>query len=267
MTAIFSLKSSPEPLCRFLVGIQHLLIAGGSGLAGLHQVLGVVAHQDAAVVLDLAAALILGDHGHAALAGGQSKAIFVFIQPVGDVLNVQGLALVGDGLFHRDHMEAQPRAAGRHHVGDGGQRQVGHLIGELTHLRVRGLQLLVEHQVLRAAYHEYRHHILLVVILIMPVVFHNAGLGQLVQQTLHFGFVPFQLFCQLRRGVGLAHLHFQHQLGHLVGENGVQHPVFRAALVHFSLPQLDIHAVGDMLCQFYDDLSHCALLSHAIVKL
>ena len=247
--------------------VQYLLIAGGSGLAGLHKILGIVAHQNAAVVLDLAAALILGDHGHAALAGGQGKAVLVLVQPVGDMLDVQGLTLLGDGLFHRDHVEAQPRAAGRHHVGDGGQGQIGHLIGELTHLGMGGLQLLVEHQVLRAAHHEHGDHILLVMILIVPVVFHNAGLGQLVQQALHFGFVPSQLLCQLRRGVGLAHLHFQHQLGHLVGENGVQHPIFRAALVHFGLPQLNIHAVGDMLCQFYDDLSHCALLSCAIVKL
>ena len=183
------------------------------------------------------------------------------------MLNVQGLTLLGDGLFHGDHVEAQARAAGRHHVGDGGQGQIRHLIGELTHLGMSGLQLLVEHQVLRAAHNEHGDNILLVAIRIVPVILHNAGLGQLVQQRLNSGLVPFQLLCQLRRGVGLAHLHFQHQLGHLVGENGVQHPVFRAALVHFGLPQLDIHAVGDVLCQFYNDLSHCVLLSCTNVKL
>ena len=173
------------------------------------------------------------------------------------MLDIQALALMGNGVFHRDHMKAQSAASGRHHGREHFQRQIGHLIGKLADLFGHfGIELFVVHQVLGAADHEHRHEILLVAILVMPVVFHDADLRHLLQQVFGLADAPVHPGSKLLRRVGLADLHLQDQLRHLVGEDLIEHPVLRPGLIHRLQAELDIHAVCDVFANLRNDLSH-----------
>ena len=243
----------------FLGALQqrdHLVVARPLGLAGLHQVVGVIAHLDAALVRQLAAALAAQDHARPADAIADRQLIAVLFEPVGKLLDRQRLALLRDRSLDRDRVEAQPRAARGHHMGDQLQRLLGHLIEELRDLRVLFQKRLVEHQILRAAHDEDRHHILPVPVRVMAVVLHEADVRELVQQGLDLRFLPAGLFGKLRRGGRLAPPHFQHQLRLLVGKQHVEHFVFPTALVHADKAHFGVHAVGQHPRQFYDDRSH-----------
>ena len=41
-----------------------------------------------------------------------------------------------------------------------------------------------------------------------------------------------------------------------VAKHLVEHPVFRTRFIHFRLAECNIHAIGNMLCQFYYQISH-----------
>ncbi len=90
----------------------------------------------------------------------------------------------------------------------------------------------------------------------MPVIFDNADLRKLLKKLFNTADLPAELVCDLGRSVGLAHLHLQHQLRHLVCQDLVEHPVFRTGFIHLGLTEGDIHTVGYMLCQFYYKVSH-----------
>ena len=114
------------------------LFAGdvAAALACLHHVIRHVAHGDAPTLGVVGAAFIEGEAGLTAGAGGGGVLAVILIQPVGDVLKVNGGILRLDGLLHGDDMHTDARAAGRHHGGDLLQGQAGHTLEEAAHLGV-----------------------------------------------------------------------------------------------------------------------------------
>ena len=173
------------------------------------------------------------------------------------MLNVKRPALLRDGLFDGNDVEAQSGSAGRYHVRNALHGQVAHLIRKFADLFGNALkQLLVVYHVFAAADNENGDEILLVPVGVVPVVLNDADLRKLLEQLPDAAFLPADPFGKLGRSVGLAHLHLQHKLRHLVGEYLIEHPIFRAALVHLGLAESNVHAVGDVLCEFYYKFSH-----------
>ena len=225
--------------------LHHLFIGDVLAPLGLHDIVGHVAHTDAPVLHIVAAAL--AQLGAAGAAGAHALGVLalVLMEPVGDLLQADGLVLRLDGLLHGDNVHTDTRPSGRHHGGDLLQGQHGHPLEEGRHLWVL-VDLASAHvQELGAAGHEQGQHPALFVVgvlavQILPVIFQKAQPGHFIQQlfqglSLHFGQIH-----HLADGLGLADAHFQRHIHHLIGQNAVQTPVFR--VVHGGF-QAD--AVGD----------------------
>ena len=239
---------------RLAENLKGLLLGDVAAPVGLHDVVCHVAHGDAPVLRIIGATLVEGPAGQAAGAGGFGVLTLVLVQPVGDVLDGDGLALGGDGLLHRDDVHADARAAGRHHGSDPLQGLEAHALEELAKLRVL-LQLLGIHiRELGAAGDKQRDHIPLLVVRVLavqvlPVVLDQAHHAHLEQQLLQMLRVLARELGDLGQGLGLADLHFQGDLGHLVGDDALEAPVFRVLI-----GDLPPHAVGDHLAQLQNDL-------------
>ena len=241
--------------------LDRLFIADAPGAALLCHVDGVIAGEHADLILKLAAALSADAHGLAADAVRHGELVAVLFQPVRQMFNAERLALVRDGILDRDHVKAQASAARRYHMAQKLQRQLAHLIEEFRRFGKLLHELLVEHKVLCAAHDEDRKHILLVVILVVPVVFHNADLDHLVQHRLGLIQTPAQLFGQCIGCRRLAHAHLERHACHVVGQDVIQHPVFRTRLVHLDEAEFCVHAVGDHLCDLHDQRSQLCHIS------
>ena len=124
-------------------------------------------------------------------------------------------------------MHADARTAGRHHGGDVLQRQEGHALEKSGDLRVLVDLLLLHIEELGAAGHEHGQHILLFPPLVFPVVFQQAHIAHFLQKGLQLlGRLTGDLH-QLRQSHGLAHLHLQGHVRHLIGNDTRKAPVFR----------------------------------------
>ena len=152
-------------------------------------------------------------------------------------------------------MHAHAAAAGRHQVGLPSQRHIGHalkecsqlrmllepgIVGDLAPLVIAGnfsTAALVNIQQLGGAGNEHGHKVpslglggsaAVVVVVVAVVIFQQAHERQLIQHLLEVGLVLFLHIAQLpqlRDSVGLADLHGQHDVAHLVGKQGLQAPV------------------------------------------
>ena len=215
-----------------LEDLHHLVIGDVLAPLGLYDIVGHIAHADAPVLHIVAAAL--AQLGAAGAAGAHALGVLalVLMQPIGDLLQTDGLVLRLDGFLHRDDVHTDARPSGRHHGGDLLQGQHGHPLEEGRHLGML-VDLASAHvQELGAAGDEQGQHPALFVagvlaVQILPVIFQQAQPGHLVQQLfqgfpLHFG----QLH-HLGDGLGLADAHLQGHVHHLVGQYAVQTPVLR----------------------------------------
>ena len=229
---------------RLLQDAHGFLIGDVVALAGLTAVVGEVTHADAPALLVVRAALAHGGPAGAAGALAHADVPLVLFQPVGQVLDVQGLIFHGDRLLHRDNVHAHATAAGGQKMGDPRQGDIGHALKEIADLRgvpqtLIALRPLLHVKKLRAAGHEHgqdvppgrgRRGAAIVVVVVAVVVFQQADVAHLVQQLLEVGpvLLPDPVhFPQLLHGVGRAQLHGQGDVRHLVRDQGRQAPVFR----------------------------------------
>ena len=154
-----------------LQNLHDLVVGDVVAFVRLHKVVGHVADADAPVIGVVAAALAHGGAGHTAAARPGGILAVILFQPVGDMLHVYGLVFGLDGLFHRDDVHTDTRAARRHHGGDVFQRQKGHPLEEGRDLGVVGDLLFVHIEKFRTAGHEHRQDVLFLPAGIFPVVF------------------------------------------------------------------------------------------------
>ena len=228
--------------------VQRLLAGDvAAALACLHHVVRHVAHGHAPALGVIGAALIEGEAGLTAGAGGGGVLAVVFIEPVGDVLKVNGGVLRLDGLLHGDDMHTDACAAGRHHGSDLLQGQAGHALEEVTHLGVLLQDGVVHVGELGAAGYEHGQHPLLGAGGILPVVLDNAAEGHLVQQCEEFFFLHARELYQLRQGLGLAYLHFRCHFRHFVRQQQGKAPILGVILGELLEAQFYGNAVGDHL--------------------
>ena len=122
------------------------------------------------------------------------------------MFQVHGLVLHGDGFFHGDDMHTDACAAGRHHLGDAGQGDVGHAFEEGGHVGVvpeSGVAAVGEFfhvEEFGGAGHEHGQDVAalglgrgaaVVVVVVAVVVFQQADIAHLVQKFLEFLFAVF----------------------------------------------------------------------------
>ena len=261
-------------ILRLLQDAHGLLIGDVMALAGLPAVVGEVAHADAPALLVVRAALAHGGPTGAAGALAHADVPLVLFQPVGQVLNVQGLIFHGDRLLHRDNVHTHTTAARGQQMGDPRQGNIGHTLKEIADLRgipqaLIALRPLLHVKKLRAARHKHGQDVpprrggrgaAVVVVVVAVVIFQQADVAHLVQQLLEVGPVllpdPVHL-PQLLHGVGRAQLHGQGDICHLVGDQGRQAPVFR--VVRRNALHLVRHYVRDLPSQLQDLLPGCCL--------
>ena len=225
------------------------LFAGdvAAALARLYHVICHVAHGHAPALGVVGAALIEGEAGLTAGAGGGGVLAVILIQPVGDMLKVDGGVLRLNGLLHRDDMHADAGTAGRHHGGDLLQGQAGHTLEEVTHLGVLLQDGVVHVGELGAAGDEHGQHPLLGTGGVLPVVLDDAAEGHLIQETKEFFFLHTGEFHKLRQSLGLAHLHFHCHFRHFVRQQQGKAPILGVILGELLEAQFHGDAVGDHL--------------------
>ena len=225
------------------------LFAGdvAAALARLHHVIRHVAHGDAPTLGIIGAALIEGEAGLTAGAGGGGVLAVILIQPVGDVFKVNGGVLRLDGFLHGDNVHTDARAAGRHHGSDLLQGQAGHTLEEVTHLGVLLQDGVIHVGELGAAGYEHGQHPLLGTGGILPVVLDDAAEGHLVQEAEKFFLLHTRELYQFRQGLGLAHLHFHCHFRHFVRQQQGKAPILGVILGELLEAQLYGDAVGDHL--------------------
>ena len=264
---------------RFLQDGHGLIVGDVVSTSRFPEVIRHVPHADAPVAVVVGAAFVQLLAAVAAGTDAHADMAFIPLEPIGNVLDVHGLVLHGDGLFHRDDMHTDAGAAHGHHRRNLFQRKEGHPLEEHRQLRMLVHELDVHVRVFGRSGNEHRHPVDAVLpfigrpgngavlgVLVPIIVLQHAEVGQLVQQgvepLLGRGIVvqPVQ-FMKPVPGPVLSHLertawqHVQQEVQgglpgdgvHLVLENTGQPPVFRGFGRH---PDLSGDAVRDVPDQF-----------------
>ena len=234
--------------------LEHLVIGDVMAAVGLDDVARHIAHGDAPVLRIVAAALAELGAGHTAGAGRSGVNAVVLFQPVGDVLDGDGLVLGLDRLFHGDNMHADAGASGRHHRRDLLQREERHALKERRDLRMLVDLRLTHVDELRAARNELRQRPALLVVRVFPVQIFPVVLDK--ADVRHLGEQLFELFLafagergDLRGRFRLAHLHLERDIRHFVRNNARESPIL--GIVARDLAD----AVGDHRAELEDLLS------------
>ena len=152
-----------------LEDLHRLFIGDVVAMVRLAAVVGKVADADTPLAFHVAGALAADALLLAAGAHGHTDVALVLLQPVGQVLDRQRLALGRNGLLDRDNMHADAGASGRHHLGDARQRQIRHALEEVCRLREHIRLLGVDHHDLGAAGNEHIQHPALFMVRILAV--------------------------------------------------------------------------------------------------
>ena len=240
--------------------LQRFLFRDVVRAAGLDGVIRHVADLDAPVVAVVRAAL--ADHGAGGAAGADAggQMSVVFLEPVGDLLGLDGFSRRRDFLFDRDDVHADAVAAGAHHGGDVLKRQESHA---LEHFRDGRILLdAVDGRVeeLRASGHEVTCAVTLllrrardravVVVMIAVVVFHEAVDGHEVQKFLN----SFRrkallvLLAEFLVGVPFALLHRERKVHLVLRQDLPQAPVL--LIGRLQAEEFVRHIVGDAGAEF-----------------
>ena len=116
--------------------LQRLFLGDVMGSSGLYSVVGHIAHLDTPVIYIVCTAFSQFGPGIAAGTDTGRQMSFVFLQPVGDLFQVQGFVMHCHFLFYRNDMHTDSVAAGTHHGGDILQRQESHPFKEGSYRRI-----------------------------------------------------------------------------------------------------------------------------------
>ena len=176
----------------------HAFVVGDIvAAAGFIEVFGHVSYADAPVVVVVGAAFIKELSADSAGADTHRQMAFIALEPVGNMLYVNGLVLHGNCLFHGNHVHADSAAAHGHHGGDLLQREESHALEEHAKFRMLFHEGLVHVGVFGASRDKHGNPVHAVLKLIsgtgnravlgvfVPVVeLHDAKLGHGVQKSI-----------------------------------------------------------------------------------
>ena len=181
-----------------LEDLHGLFISDVAAVVRLAAVVSEVADADAPLAFHVAGALTADALLLAAGAHGHADVTLVLLQPVGQVLDRQRLALGRNGLFDRDDVHTDAGASGRHHLGDARQRQIRHALEEVGRLREHIRLLGVDHHDLGAAGNEHIQHPALFVVRVLavevlPVELNQAALADGLHRFFQIGSVELRV--------------------------------------------------------------------------
>ena len=217
-------------------------------LAGLHHVVGHIAHRDAPICRIVAARLAQHRAAHAAAARACRVLAVVFVEPVADMLDRNAPILGLNGLLDGDDVHADARTARRHHRV---MRESGPFDACSKNFAVAGCSIICSQRMLRNSAEpgtKMGANPLLGARGVLPVVLQKADLAHLVEKRLkHLRRKP-RRPPYLLEGVGTADLELQEDIGHLVGRDALERPVLVGQKV-----ALAERAVGEMTAE-RDDL-------------
>ena len=173
------------------------------------------------------------------------------------MLDVHGAVFHLDCFLDGNNVHADACASRRNHRRDHSQRQIGHALEEHCKFGMFVKLLLYHVCELGRAGHEHGKHIAtflfcagdrpVVVVVVAVVVLQNADVAHLVKKFLQLlgTQLGIHLFEILERVV-LAHLHFESNIRHFVGDNATKSPVFWVVCRHAF--DLVVDAVRDFSC-------------------
>ena len=262
------------PILGLLKNLHGLFVGNVTAVVGLPAVVRKVAYADAPFGLNIAGALAPDALLLAAGADGDTDVALVLLQPVGKMLNGEGLALGGDGLLNGDDVHADAGAAGGHLLRQACQRQIGHALKEVRRLGEHIRMDRVDHHDLRAAGDKHIQHpaLLMVGVLavqVLPVELHQAAFADGLQGLFQVFLIKLGVFlCQLGKGEGNALFHgqadIQNILCHLLAviggsefQCGVDAPVLGRIRGDLVLAQENRGPVGNDLAKLGDFLVSC----------
>ena len=232
-------------------------------LAGLDGVLCAVADGDAPEVGEVAAAFTA--HGLRAAAGANADCVcIVFLQPVGEMLNTDGLGVGRYRLFDGDDVHTDTGAAERNHGSDLFKGETRHALKEVAHLGVLVDKVLAHVKKFCSAGNEEREKILLYVLGILPVIFEKTDAAHFLQLGLkRFRVAAACRFGDLLKSHGDALFHAQCYIDHLIVENVYKTPVFGTVFSELFKAEL----IGDAVGHFFTELKELFFVSYHILLL
>ena len=222
---------------------------------GLHHIIRHISHSYAPTLRIIGTAFIMRQTGTTTGTGTGCIFSLVLAQPIGNMLQINGLILHLDGLLHRNYMHTDTGTALRHKGGDLFQRKSRHVLEKDTHFRMLVQHLSIHVKEFSTARHVHGQHILFFMCLILPVVFQKAFSGHLLQKCLTFFLFQTGKLYDLQQRFRLADAQFQSQLRLFVRNHRSQTPIFRILPGDFFDPQLLRNAVRDHLAQLCNGLT------------
>ena len=189
-------------LC-LLEDLHRLFIGDVMAMVRLAAVVGKITDADAPLAFHVAGALSADALLLAAGAHAHADMPLILLQPMGQVLDRQRLALGRDGLFDRNDMHADSGASGRHHFSNTRQRQIGHAFKEIGRLREHVRLLGIDHHDLGAAGNEHVQHpalfmVRILAVEILPMELDQTALADGLHRFFQIGSVKLRvLLCEL----------------------------------------------------------------------
>ena len=122
-------------LLGFMEDVQSFFVCDVVSHTGLAAVVSEIADTDAPVLFDVTGTLAADPLLLPAGTDADADMAFVFLQPVGQMLNVEGFTVGRNCLLDRNDMHADSGASGRYHLCDSRKGQVGHALEEISDLR------------------------------------------------------------------------------------------------------------------------------------
>ena len=269
---------------RLLEDLHRLFIGDVMAMVRLAAVVGKIADADAPFALDVAGALAADALLLAAGAHAHADMSLILLQPVGQVLDRQRLALGRDRLFDRNDVHADTGASGRHHFGDAGQRQIGHALKEIGRLREHIRLLGIDHHDLGAAGDEHVQHPALFMVRIfavevLPMELDQAALTDGLHRLFEIGSVKLRiLLCELLDRERHALFHGQRDIEDIVRhflivlhrrelEGGVDAEILRRVRRDFFLSQQHRRAIRDHFSELCNFLVFCHVIASFFFRL
>ena len=267
-----------------LEDLHRLFIGDVVAVVRLAAVIGKVADADAPLAFHVAGALTADALLLAAGAHGHTDVALVLLQPMGQVLDRQRLALGRDGLFDRNDVHADAGASGRHHLGDARQRQIRHALEEVRRLREHIRLLRVDHHDLGAAGNEHIQHpalgvIRVLAVEVLPMELDQTALAERLQCLLQIGSVKLRvLLRELLDRERHALFHCQRDIEDIVRhllvilhrrelQGGVDAQILRGIRRDLVLAEQDCCAIRDFFSELCNFLVFCHVIASFFFRL
>ena len=250
----------------------------------LAAVVGKITDADAPLALNVAGALATDALLLAAGAHAHANMPLILLQPVGQMLDRQRLALGRDRLFDRNDMHADAGASGRHHLGDARQRQIGHAFKEIGRLREHVRLLGIDHHDLGAAGNEHVQHpalfmVRILAVEILPMELNQPALADGLHRFFQIGSVKlWVLLCELLDRERHTLFHGQRDIEDIVRhllvilhrrelEGGVDAQILRRIRRDLVLSQQHRRAIRDYFSELCNFLVFCHVIASFFFRL